>query len=131
MKVIFKGSNMLIKNNHDRQKIRQEKVNKILLFLKQETYTDMRAIMIILNYKSRPPAYRLLRQMVSLGLLIKYEFPLPIGKLSLWGITMDGLSEVYTENDPLPPIFKPNKLILRKLQRHLDSQNIKLDKNDF
>lgn len=89
---------MLVTDPHTRKKMREEKINKTLNFLQQETYTNIKTIQRILQLNGRRGADRLLTQMVALGFLIKHEYSLPVGKLPLWGITMDGLSEVYTSS---------------------------------
>jgi len=48
-------------------------------------------------------------------------------KISLWGITSDGLAVVLTPNDALfPPRFEPSKITGWTLEHHLDNQTARI-----
>ena len=112
------------KDPFNRQK---EKIRIILSFLKEETYSDLSTLMLLLKLKSHGHLYRCLTKLTEMKLIQKYIFESRAGNIALWGITNDGLSVVYHPDDGVfPPRFEPTKLKGWTLDHHLDNQLVRL-----
>lgn len=113
-------------------KTRKQKSNdyllKVLMFLKEETYSDMRTLMKLLGMKYHSPFYRLVNKMCDAGLIKKHSFKSLFGELPLWGITRSGLAIVLKPGDEtVPPWFEPSKLRGWGLEHHLFNQHVRLE----
>lgn len=118
---------MLISSNSERQKRHQEKMEKLLSFLKEETYSDFKTIKLFLNFKDYKSIYQLLAKLEAMGLVQKYVFESRVGSLALWGITQDGIAVVIQPGDQVfPSRFEPAKLRGWTLDHHLDNQLVHL-----
>jgi len=118
---------MLIKNNAERLARKAEKVNTLLRFLWEETYSNTDIFMELLKFKNHAPLSRLLNSLEKEGLIIRNTFEGVGGKVSLWGITVNGLAEVVGPEDKfIPPRFEPSKLTGWSLQHHLLNQKVRL-----
>lgn len=113
------------RNNKARRK---EKISLILDFLKEEIYSDLQILMIILKVKTRASMSTLLPEMIKQGLIQKSIFSLPgNNSISIWGITREGLVYAQTLDDPLElNYFQPSKIRLSSLHHHLENQKVKL-----
>lgn len=109
------------------QKIKKERVSSLLNFLKEEIYSDRKTLMQVTNYTCSRRFYRFIKKFTLMGLIQKHEFEAPTGKLSLWGITNDGLAMVIQPEDSVfPARFEPNKLKGWSMQHHLLNQQVRL-----
>ncbi|BET64929.1 MobC family replication-relaxation protein [Yersinia pseudotuberculosis] len=110
-----------------RKNRKKEKILTLLMFLKEETYSDRLTLMFLFNFKEQRVLYRLLNKVTEMGLIQKYVFESRTGNISLWGITNDGLSIVFKpEDNVFPPRFEPTKLKGWMLDHHLDNQTVRL-----
>ena len=116
----------LIRARSERYKRSEEKVSKVIQFLKQEVYSDFQTLLALLNYKHRQPLYLLLSKMVSLGYLTKHEFKFPTGKMSLWGITQLGLSQEIGDIEGDLQAFEPHKVKFVTLNHRLMNQRARI-----
>ncbi|ELB2105482.1 hypothetical protein QNZ87_004691 [Vibrio parahaemolyticus] len=121
----------LITSRAERYQRNQEKVTAIILFLKQESYTSIEILRLLLGYKENGPLYRLLRKMTELGYIKKHIFEFQTGKISIWGITDLGLTQNIRDKSENFRTFKPNKVTAESLERKLVRQKkqIGLKKN--
>jgi hypothetical protein len=120
---------MAIENHNKTAARSREKMNKILRFLKEETYTDLANLMLLFEseFKTPPPLYRVLEKLIRLGLIEKHIIGSRCGNISLWGITMDGLAVVCKPEDPVfPPNFVPSSVTGFVLEHHLDTQQARV-----
>ncbi|MEG3132370.1 MobC family replication-relaxation protein [Rouxiella sp. T17] len=118
---------MLISDKAERDRRSREKVMTLLMFLKQETYSDFSVLKFLFEFKSDRPLYRLLAKVEKLGLIQKHVHSSRAGKISIWGITQEGLAAVILEVDNIfPPRFEPSKLKGWTLDHHLDNQLVHL-----
>lgn len=118
---------MLISDKVERDRRSQEKVITLLMFLKQETYSNFSVIKYLFEFKSDRPLYRLLAKVEMLGLIQKHVHSMRAGKISIWGITQEGLATVILKGDNVfPPRFEPSKLKGWTLDHHLDNQLVYL-----
>ncbi|MFP1763090.1 MobC family replication-relaxation protein [Lonsdalea quercina] len=114
---------MLISDYRERRARSYEKMRLLLTFLKEETYSDFKTLMLLFDYKNHKPLYLLLAKAISMGLVQKHEINTRMVKISLWGITNDGLSVVVTPHeDSFPARFEPAKITGWTLEHHLDNQ---------
>jgi hypothetical protein len=117
----------LITDPISRKNREKEKILTLLMFLKEETYSDRPTLMFLFGFKEKRVLYRLLNKVTEMGLIQKYVFESRAGNISLWGITNDGLSVVFKPEDSVfPPRFEPTKLKGWMLDHHLDNQTIRL-----
>ncbi|MDF5000319.1 mobilization protein, partial [Vibrio parahaemolyticus] len=83
----------LITSKEARYKKNHEKMATVIQFLKQEVYSDITNLMLLLRYKKRQPLDRLLSKLIQLEYIHKHEFEFQTGKISIWGITDLGLTQ--------------------------------------
>ncbi|PWC21130.1 molybdopterin-guanine dinucleotide biosynthesis protein MobC [Brenneria roseae subsp. roseae] len=114
---------MLISNYRKRRARSHEKMRLLLTFLKEETYSDFKTLMLLFDYKNHKPLYLLLAKAINMGFIQKQTFCTRIEKISLWGITNNGLAAVVTpDDDVFPARFEPAKITGWTLEHHLDNQ---------
>lgn len=118
---------MLISSYHERQTRNSEKIRQLLNFLKEETYSDFKTLMQLFSFRDHKSLYSLLAKMERMGLIQKHMLESRTIKISLWGITSDGLAAVLTPNDKIfPARFEPSKITGWTLEHHLDNQAARL-----
>lgn len=120
---------MLIHNVAERKEAAKRRMQALLYFLKEETFSDLRTLKKVAGYKGKHnhAMYNLLNKAVAMGLLIKHEYPVLTGKKSLWGITMQGLAMVVSANDKVfPAYFEPGKLKNWTLEHRLLNQRVRI-----
>lgn len=118
---------MLFMNNIERRERNHEKIRILLNFLKEETYSDFNTLMMIFGFKSHPPLIRLLKKVETMGLIQKHVHESRASRISLWGITADGLAVILTDDDKVMPArFEPSRLTGWSLDHHLDNQIVRL-----
>lgn len=114
---------MLISTYHERQTRNNEKIKQLLNFLKEETYSDFKTLMLLFAFRDHKSLYSLLAKTERMGLIQKYVLESRTMKISLWGITSDGLAVVLTPDDEIfPARFEPSKITGWTLEHHLDNQ---------
>ena len=118
---------MLLATNQERKERNNEKIRVLLNFLKEETYSDFQTLMMLFGFKSHKSLYSLLAKVGDMGLIQKHSMNLRTCKITLWGITNDGLALDLTPDDVVfPPRFEPSKLTGWTLEHHLDNQLVRL-----
>lgn len=120
---------MLIHNVAERNEAAIGRMEALLNFLKEETFSDFPTLKKVVGYKGRHnhAMYNLLNKAVALGYLSKHEYPVLTGKKALWGITMPGLARVVNTDDPVfPAYFEPGKLRHWTLEHRLLNQRVRL-----
>ncbi|MDM3277595.1 molybdopterin-guanine dinucleotide biosynthesis protein MobC [Citrobacter sp. Ce119] len=114
---------MLITAYRERQARHHEKIQRLLNFLKEETYSDFKTLMLLFRFRDHKSLYSLLSKVENMGLIQKHVLVSRTVKISLWGITSDGLTVVLTSDDVLfPARFEPSKITGWTLEHHLDNQ---------
>ncbi|WP_306767853.1 MobC family replication-relaxation protein [Martelella alba] len=120
---------VLIHNVAERNEAANRRMETLLSFLKEETFSDFPTLKKVVGYKGRHnhAMYNLLNKAVTLGLLSKHEYPVLTGKKALWGISMQGLARVVNADDPVfPAYFEPGKLRHWTLEHRLLNQRVRL-----
>ncbi|MEI7062879.1 MobC family replication-relaxation protein [Dickeya chrysanthemi] len=118
---------MLISDYRERRARSHEKMRLLLTFLKEETYSDFKTLMLLFDYKNHKPLYLLLAKAIDMGFIQKQTFCTRMEKISLCGITNDGLSVVVTPHeDGFPARFEPSKVTGWTLMQRLDRQLARL-----
>ncbi|EMH5720800.1 MULTISPECIES: MobC family replication-relaxation protein [Enterobacterales] len=118
---------MLISTYKERQTRNREKIKQLLNFLKEETYSDFKTLMLLFGFRDHKSLYSLLAKTERMGLIQKHALESRTMKISLWGITSDGLAMVLTPNDKIfPARFEPSKITGWTLEHHLDNQAARL-----
>lgn len=120
---------MLIHNVAERNEAANRRMEALLNFLKEETFSDFPTLKKVVGYKGRHnhAMYNLLNKAVTFGLLSKHEYPVLTGKKALRGITMQGLARVVNADDPVfPAYFEPGKLRHWTLEHRLLNQRVRL-----
>jgi len=118
---------MLITAYSERQTRHNEKIKRLLNFLKEETYSDFKTLMLLFGFRDHKSLYSLLSKVEGMGLIQKHILVSRTMKISLWGITSDGLAVVLTPDDPLfPARFEPSKITGWTLEHHLDNQTARI-----
>lgn len=123
---------MLLMNNTERRERNHEKIRILLNFLKEETYSDFNTLKLLFDFKNHKSVYALLNKVEKMGLIQKYVYESHSLKLSIWGITADGLAVILTDDDKVMPArFEPYRLTGWSLDHHLDNQpaRLTLEKN--
>ncbi|MFP1853666.1 MobC family replication-relaxation protein [Lonsdalea quercina] len=118
---------MLISDYRERRARSYEKMRLLLTFLKEETYSDFKTLMLLFDYKNHKPLYLLLAKAIDMGFIQKQTFCTRMEKISLWGITNDGLAIVITPHeDGFPARFEPSKVTGWTLMQRLNCQLARL-----
>ncbi|AWA00579.1 MULTISPECIES: MobC family replication-relaxation protein [Enterobacteriaceae] len=118
---------MLITAYRERQTRHREKIQRLLNFLKEETYSDFKTLMLLFGFRDHKSLYSLLSKVEGMGLIQKHVLVSRTMKISLWGITSDGLAVVLTPDDALfPARFEPSKITGWTLEHHLDNQTARI-----
>jgi hypothetical protein len=114
---------MLITAYRERQTRHREKIIRLLNFLKEETYSDFKTLMLLFGFRDHKSLYSLLSKVEGMGLIQKHVLVSRTKKISLWGITNDGLALVIQPDDEIfPARFEPSKITGWTLEHHLDNQ---------
>ncbi|CAH1237649.1 Mobilization protein (plasmid) [Vibrio harveyi] len=117
---------VLIANKAERDKRNYEKMALVVQFLKQETYSDINNLILLLGYKVRRPLDRLLNKLIALGYVSKHVFEFQTGKISIWGITDLGLTQNIRDiNEDFRP-FEPSKVKFITLEHKLMNQKVQI-----
>ena len=118
---------MLIATHNERTARSSEKIKRLLNFLKEETYSDFKTLMLLFGFRDHKSLYTLLSKVEGMGLIQKHVLESRTAKISLWGITSDGLAVVLTHDDAIfPARFEPSKITGWTLEHHLDNQAARL-----
>ena len=118
---------MLITAYSERQTRHREKIQRLLNFLKEETYSDFKTLMLLYGFRDHKSLYSLLSKVERMGLIQKHVLVSRTMKISLWGITGDGLAVVLTPDDAIfPGRFEPSKITGWTLEHHLDNQTARI-----
>lgn len=118
---------MLISTYQERQTRNREKIKQLLNFLKEETYSDFKTLMLLFGFRDHKSLYSLLAKTEQMGLIQKHVLESRTMKISLWGITSDGLAMVLTPDDKIfPARFEPSRITGWTLEHHLDNQAARL-----
>ncbi len=120
---------MLIHNVAERNEAANLRMETLLSFLKEETFSDFLTLKKVVGYKGKHnhAMYNLLNKAVAMGFLSKHEYPVLTGKKSLWGITMQGLARVLNADDPVfPAYFEPGRLKYWTLEHRLLNQRVRI-----
>ncbi|WP_299695710.1 MobC family replication-relaxation protein [uncultured Vibrio sp.] len=118
----------LLATNKERQALHQQKIENVITFLKQEGYSDITNLMLLLQYKKRPPLDRLLNKLIQQGSIIKHELILMDGKIkiSLWGITEFGVTQYIQSPTEHYQAFEPNRTKFSTLEHKLMNQKVRI-----
>ncbi|EGI25737.1 mobilization protein [Escherichia coli TA206] len=120
---------MLISDTTERNKIATKKMSTLLHFLKEETYSDFNTLRRVLGFSksAHSPVYRILSRAIKKGFIIKHEIPGVKQKITIWGITMQGLAMVVMPDDAVfPGYFEPGKLRYWTLEHRLLNQRVRI-----
>ncbi|MCJ5870777.1 MobC family replication-relaxation protein [Klebsiella michiganensis] len=120
---------MLIHNVTERNEAANRRMETLLSFLKEETFSDFHTLKKVVGYKGRHnhAMYNLLNKAVALGFLSKHEYPVLTGTKALWGITIPGLARVVNADDPVfPAYFEPGRLKYWTLEHRLLNQRVRI-----
>ncbi len=117
---------MLIRDRKLRDKRSEEKIDQVLQFLKQETYSNHKNLCLLMGYKTRNPLDRLLAKLVQMELIKKHIYQFQTGQIAIWGITANGQMRVFEGEKYEFPEFEPVKLSFVKINHHLDNQIVRM-----
>ncbi len=116
----------LIADKAERDKKNHQKMATVVQFLKQETYSDIGNLMLLLQYKKRQPLDRLLSKLIDLGYMQKHTFEFATGKIAIWGITDLGLTQNIRDfNEDFRP-FEPGRVKFFTLEHKLMNQRVQI-----
>ncbi|MGL6262098.1 MobC family replication-relaxation protein [Vibrio sp. WXL103] len=116
----------LIADPRERERINTEKMAKVIHFLKQEVYSDIKNLTLLLGVKSRRPVDRLLNKLIDLGFVRKHVYDFPTGQFSVWGITDLGLTQYVKDTNEDFVSFEPYRVKFTNLNHKLMNQLIYL-----
>lgn len=117
---------MLITDSAERRERHATKVNAVLRFLGEESYSNAEVLATLLALKTRQPLYRLLNSLEKAGLISKRIFEDLGGKTAFWELTMNGIAALDLDDLPPPHILSSSPLTIHSIQRHLFRQKVRL-----
>lgn len=117
---------MLISDYQERQRRSLNKQQRLLCLLRDETWSSVSIIAQWLGL-SLSASYKTLHRLKAKGLI--KSFYVTELKLSIWGITPDGLLHAWGEHEPMQkrPYFQPSKIKPVMIQHQLDLQQARLN----
>ncbi|TNZ83365.1 mobilization protein, partial [Vibrio parahaemolyticus] len=118
--------NQLITSKAERYQRNYEKMATVIQFLKQEVYSDITNLMLLLRYKKRQPLDRLLSKLIQLEYIHKHEFEFQTGKISIWGITDLGLTQNIQDINEDFRAFDPYRVKFGTLEHKLMNQKAQI-----
>ena len=118
---------MLIAPYKERMTRSKHNTATILNFLKQETYSDFKNLMLLLNYKSFQALYPLLNKLIAHQWITKSTHEYQNVKIVLWGITDQGLTQCteLSDTDDFQH-FEPSKIKTWTMVHHLMNQEVRI-----
>ncbi|MFA0520519.1 hypothetical protein AB4501_26570, partial [Vibrio sp. 10N.222.55.E8] len=108
--------------NKARQRAR-EKEMIVLRFLHQEIYSDFENLKKLLSL-TKGTISKLITRMLNNGLIEKHTINLKTGKISLWGITDEGILRVDDIDNAPTYCFTPSRFSLVTLNHTLMNQQV-------
>ncbi len=78
---------MLLATHNERTVRNSEKIKRLLNFLKEETYSDVKTLMLLFGFRDHKSLYTLLSTVEGMGLIQKHVLESRAVRISLWGIT--------------------------------------------
>jgi hypothetical protein len=116
---------MLINSFQERCVRAQTKREMVLHFLRDETWSNLTNLAGVLGL-SDPATFKTICQMERDGFLLRHK--VTALRLSLWGITPQGLAFAWTESETMQirPYFEPSKLSVMTIAHYLDIQRARL-----
>jgi hypothetical protein len=120
---------VLIHHPDERKKRADARMQALLNFLKDETWSDFSTLRKAMGFSpnTHHPVYKVLNRAIQAGYIIRHGSRDRRPGIILWGITMQGLSRVVRADDPaFPGYFEPARLHYRTLEHHLFNQQIRL-----
>ncbi len=109
----------------EKQIIHKEKVDKILFFLSEETFSTQGILADLIGAKQSNTS-RLLSRLVVLGMLVKKEISFLDITFYIWGITMNGLAEVGGDAI-FYQMFDVNRIGVSKFHPRIEMQKVRLN----
>ena len=116
----------LITSKAERDQKNQHKMSLVIQFLKQEVYSDIANLMLLLEYKKRQPLDRLLSKLSDLEFIQKHNFEFQTGKFAVWGITSLGLTQYIQSIDEDFRAFEPYRVKFQTLEHKLMNQKVQI-----
>lgn len=101
----------------------EEKELVVLSFLHQEIFSDFKNLFRLLKI-AKNHTYSLLDRLVKKGLLEKHTLSIQTGKITLWGITNDGIAKVGDSEHAPMYCFTPSRISLVTLNHTLMNQHV-------
>ena len=118
---------MIITDPKKRAERNSEKQKLVLDFLKQENYTNIKNLMLLMEYKSVRPLEILLKKMHEKKDITKHIYTDQVTKQSLWGITDQGLIKCTEPTDTADfQHFEPSKIKTWTMIHHLMNQEVRI-----
>ena len=116
---------MLINSFKERCVRAQTKREKVLRFLRDETWSNLTNLAGVLGL-SEPAAFKTLSKLERDGFLLKHK--VTELRINLWGITPQGLAFAWSENEKMEcrPYFEPGKLSILTIYHYLLTQRARL-----
>ena len=116
---------MLINSYQQRCARSQTKRETVLRFLRDETWSNLTNLADVLGL-SEPATFKTVCQMERDGFLLRFK--VAALRLSLWGITPQGLAFSWADNEVMQarPYFEPGKLSVMTIAHYLDIQKARL-----
>jgi hypothetical protein len=116
---------MLINSFEERRTRSHAKRSAILRFLRDETWSNLANLTSIAKL-SEPATFKTLQQMERDQMLFRHK--VPELRLSLWGITPQGLAFSWGETEAMEarPYFEPSKISIMTIHHYLDVQRARL-----
>ncbi|MDY7544624.1 MobC family replication-relaxation protein [Glaciimonas sp. CA11.2] len=116
---------MLINSFEERRTRSQVKRSAILHFLRDETWSNF-ANLTSITKLSEPATFKTLQQMERDQMIFRHK--VPELRLSLWGITSQGLAFSWDEAEAMEvrQYFEPSKVSIMTIHHYLDVQRARL-----
>lgn len=120
---------MLISDPKERKKAIIEKKQKVLSFLRDETWSNEAVLMRVAGVGTRQGIHKTLMQYEGQELVRRHSMPI-VGRVNMtvWGLTPHGLAMSFGESEPFEdrPIFEPSRIALSRVPHQIALQEVRL-----
>ena len=106
----------------------QEKQDLVLRFLRQHLWSSQLILQSVLGLASRQATHKTLKQMAELGLIKTHIYEALGGKITLWGITINGQALAFNieSEEMVKAYFEPSRISEQNIRHQLDLQKLRV-----
>lgn len=105
-----------------------QKEQAVLRFLRQHIWSTQDILQQVMGLASRQAAHKSLTKLEKQGLLRRHQYETLGGRLTVWGITIQGQAHAFDvgSETPITAYFEPSRVSEQTIHHQLDLQKLRL-----